>query len=239
MRRFTEIMITLLVVMLVAQPMLAAAGSSTRIIPSGEVTVLENGKAVSQFRSEMPLTRDSLMLSSGNCVVQNQDLQLVAHDKSVFAVKQGAASNWDLTLKTGRVDFALRPTVKSVSYEIPSQTVQASLSKGSVGPNGLARGFIVVSDSGAELTMQEGSLEVSTSEGSQIAKPGQSIILTAATTDKKDETKKGAYVATGGAGGISGGAIAAGVAGLAAVGGIAGGIAASSGGGSTTTVSPF
>jgi hypothetical protein len=87
--------------------MLALAASPARLIPAGTVSVLENGKEVNRFKSEMPMPQGLTMAVNGKCIIQSQSLQLVAQDEAVFALTE-AESRYDLTVKSGRVDFAMR-----------------------------------------------------------------------------------------------------------------------------------
>lgn len=240
MRRFCAMLTLLSVAALAPQPILAGAASSARMIPAGAVTVLKDGKPVSRFRSEMPLSEGSLLITSGNCVVQSQALQLLAYDKALFGLKQGN-SQTDLTVKMGRVDFALRQNVKSISFHTPAETIRASITSGSLGADGLVRGSIVVSDKGTELSVQQGSLKVASSKGAHLAEPGKSLVLAQSKVTPEDEAMAAAAIggtaaggataaagSTAGASGLSTGAAAAGVAGIAA------GAAASGSGGSTS-----
>jgi len=115
MKAICKSLIAILVTLLVFQPVFSWAGLGARVIPQGKVSVLADGKELSPIQSEMPLPEESLMLCKGSCLVQTQNIQLVAQDRAVFALTEGKA-RWDLTVKSGEVDFAMRTGAKPISF---------------------------------------------------------------------------------------------------------------------------
>lgn len=180
MKGFGRFLVLLLAALLVAQPMLAVAGSPVRIIPTGNVSVLDNGKEVNRFKSEMPLPEGTLMVCNGNCLVQSRNLQLVAQDQAVFALAE-AKDRWDLTVKDGRIDFAMGADAKSVAFHTPQDLVRTERVIVPASGNGLVRGYVQVSDQGTQLSVQEGTLQVSGNKGVQTIEAGKSITLAQAT----------------------------------------------------------
>jgi hypothetical protein len=176
MKKGLWLVLIVLVGLVAVQPIPAFAGSSARLIPTGQVSLMSGDKEVSQFRSEMPLPQGLLMVSSGNCLVQTQGLQLIAHDKAVFGLSEGG-DRWNLTVKTGRVDFAMRSEVKPVTFQTPHDLIRTERVIISASSAGLVRGFIVVTENGTELSMEDGALQVVSGKGSELVKPGQSIVL--------------------------------------------------------------
>lgn len=232
-----------LAALFVAQPMLALAASPARLIPAGTVSVLENGKEVNRFKSEMPMPQGLTMAVNGKCIIQSQSLQLVAQDEAVFALTE-AESRYDLTVKSGRVDFAMRSEAKPVSFHTPHDLIRAERAIVPAGGNGLVRGFITVTKDGTELSVQEGALQVVSSDGTQLIEPGHSIVLAQArmggtTTTKGTETAgKPALTSGTGMGTLSSSAMVAGGVGLALVGTGAGFAATSGSDDDKTPVSP-
>ena len=226
MKKFCKSFVVVLAALLVAQPMLAAAASSARIIPTGNVSLLADGKEMSQFRSEMPLPQGALMACNGNALVQTQNLQLVAVDKTVFALAE-SQKQWDLTVKSGQVDFAISAQAKPMAFHTPHDSIQAEQAIVPAGSDGLVRGSLSVAENGTELTIQEGALQVMTSEGQQLVQAGHSVVLAQAKVGNAGKvaaagtaaTAAGAGVAAAGGSGISsttalaaGGVVAAGIA---------------------------
>jgi hypothetical protein len=255
MKGTSQSLIAILVALLVCQPVLSWAGPGARVIPQGKVSVLSDGKEVGQFQSEMPLPEGSMMLCRGSCLVQTQNIQLIAQDLSVFALTEGKA-HWDLTVKSGQVDFAMRTGAKPISFHTPYDSVQVGRAIVPASSSAMVRGSIAVSDTQAILAIHEGALEVMDAQGTQLVQPGQSILLAQTqmttpqqTKEKEDQDKKKAAAATTGgaaaAGASEGGAfglsnttliaIGVGVAAAIAV-GVAVGV--SGGGGSDSTPAP-
>ncbi len=176
MRKICEMLVLLMVAVMIGHPMAAFAGSSPRLIPNGAVSVLADGKEVDQFRSEMPMPQGTMMACSGSCIIQSQSLQLVARDKAVFALTE-ESSRWDLTVKTGRVDFAMRSEAKPVSFNTPHDTIRTKQVIVPASSGGLVRGFVSVTEKGTELSVQEGALQVVDHRGTQLVQPGHSLLL--------------------------------------------------------------
>ena len=194
MKRFSRTLVLILAMLMVLQPVLSMAGTGARVIPQGKVSLLEEGKEVTQFQSEMPLPEGTMMLCNGNCLVQTQSLQLVAQDRAVFALAEGKA-RWDLTVKSGQVDFALRPDAKPISFHTPLDTIQAERAIVPASTGAMVRGSIKVTETESVLSVQEGVLQVMSPDGTQLVQPGQGMRLAAA------PATTGATASVAGAGG--------------------------------------
>ena len=71
MKRISRTLVLVLAMLMVLQPVLSLAGTGARVIPQGKVSILEEGKEVTQFQSELPLPEGTMMLCNGNCVGAN------------------------------------------------------------------------------------------------------------------------------------------------------------------------
>lgn len=180
MNYITRVLMVILAMVFVFQPVLSLAGTGARVIPHGKVSLLEEGKEASQFQSEMPLPEGMLMLCNGNCVVQTPNLQLVAHDQAVFALAEGKG-RWDLTVKTGQLDFAIRPESKPISFHTPHDSLQTDGAIMSASGGAMVRGSLLVTEKESTLTMHEGTLQVMSADGALLAEPGQGLRLAQAT----------------------------------------------------------
>lgn len=201
--------------LMIVQPIPVSAESLLRLIPTGTVNLMEDGKTVGSFRSEMPLPQGMLIASKGSCIVQSQSLQLVAHDEALFALAEGS-TRWDLTVKTGRVDFSMRPEVKPVTFHTPHDAIQTERVIIPAGSGSLVRGYLSVTDEGTELNVEKGALQVMTRDGSQLVQPGHSIVLAQAVIVPLRETQPAA-VTTGGTGDSNMAAWVVGSVGVAAI----------------------
>ncbi len=203
-----------------------------RLIPDGTVELIADGKTVSKFKSEVPLPDGLLMVAEGNCVVQTGGIQLMARDKSVFALSEGA-QHWDLTIKQGHVDFALRANAKPVTFTTPHKTIDSQQAIVPASGNGLVRGYVEVTEKETQFIVTEGSPRAVSSSAPQATQQGQGITLAQATGGMGGKPPGG----SGGNSGIPTEAwIAGGVAGAGLVTAIA--VAASQGGGGKEE-SPF
>ena len=179
MKCISRTMVFILATLLIVQPVFSWAGTGARVIPQGKVSILEEGKEATQFQSELPLPEGTLMLCNGNCLVQTQSLQLVAQDQAVFALAEGKAQ-WDLTVKSGQVDFAMRPDGKPISFHTPLDTIQMERAIMPASGTGMVRGSVVVSKTDSNLVVREGTLQVMGPDGTMLVQPGQAIRLVAA-----------------------------------------------------------
>jgi len=197
MNYITRFLMIVLVMVFVFQPVLSLAGTGARVIPHGKVSLLQEGQEASQFQSEMPLPEGMLMLCNGNCVVQTPNLQLVARDQAVFALTEGKG-RWDLTVKAGQLDFAIRPEAKPISFHTPHDSLQTDGAIMSASGGAMVRGSLLVTEKESTLTMHEGTLQVMSADGALLAEPGQGLRLAQAAPKAVATTAK-----TGSAGGYS------------------------------------
>jgi hypothetical protein len=181
MKIVSRTMITVLAALLVIQPMLSWAGQGARVIPEGKVSLLADGKEINQFQSEMPLSEGSMMLCNGRCLVQTPNIQMVAQDQAVFALAEGK-TYWDLTVKSGQVDFSMRADAKPISFHTPLDTIQTAQALVPASSTGMVKGSIKVTEKESVLNIQEGALQVMAPDGTQLVQSGQAVRLAAAGT---------------------------------------------------------
>lgn len=166
----------LAVLLMVGQPVWAASGTPVQLVPFGKVTLLENGKPAQQFKSAMPLPQGLMLMSSGKSLLQANGLQLMAHDKAVFALQQGS-KHWNLSIKSGRIDFALRPNAEPITFHTPNDLLQTRQAVVSASSNGLIKGYVEVAGGHTKLAVAQGALRVTSSHGSQVVQNGHTLVL--------------------------------------------------------------
>ncbi len=176
MKRRNELVVLVVAALFIVQPVLTMAASPVRVIPAGKVSVLSDGKEVSQFKSEMPLPQGSMMACDGKCLVQTQGLQLVARDKAVFALSE-TQSRWDLAVKTGEIDFAIGVNAKQIAFHTAHDLIQVQEAIIPASSEGLVRGTIVVTESQTRMTVTQGALRVVGHDGEQLVQSGQIFTL--------------------------------------------------------------
>jgi hypothetical protein len=190
MKGISKTLIAILATLMVVQPVLSWGGGSAHVIPEGNVSLLADGKEVNNFRSEMPLSEGTMMLCNGKCLVQTQNIQLVAQDQAVFALTE-SAGRWDLTVKSGQVDFGMRNGAKPMAFHTPHDTIQAERAILPASSAAMVRGSIMVTEKETAMTVQEGALQVMSQDGTQLVQPGQTLRLAQAQmTPAQAQTKK-------------------------------------------------
>lgn len=218
-----------------------AEGVNARLIPTGSVELLADGKTVNTFKSEVPLPDGLLLVADGACLVQTGGIQLVARDKTVFAVVE-SAGRWNLTIKQGHVDFALRADAKPVTFITPHKTIDSRRAVVPASDAGPVRGYVEVTAQDTRFVVTDGSLPTSGTGAAALAPPGQGIVPAQAT---------GGVAAVGGSAGAVGSdggtflglstpqLVVGGVATAGIITGVTVAATSSSGGERTRQVSPF
>ncbi len=182
---------------LMVYPLMATAGSMTRMIPQQRVCVLENGKQINQFNSEMPMPKGQLLMSKGPCLIQSNDMQLMAQDQSIFALTE-KSGNKELLVKKGRIDFSLPAGNDLMSINTPRDSVQIKRTITTAETsNNLVKGYVVVNKGKALIGIHQGKIEMVSQNGySKQISSGQTFTLAQAeleggTTDAAEETTQG------------------------------------------------
>ena len=172
-----KLMALVVATLFVGLPTLSTAGKPmVRMIPMGKVSLLSNGKEVRQFKSEVPLPDGLLMVGEGQCVIQSSGLQLVVQKDAIFALEE-QTNHWNLSIKQGRIDFALRADAKPVTFRTPHDVIQTQQATVDANSDGLIKGFVLVTKDETQLGMLEGTLRASGSGGSRIVGAGKGISL--------------------------------------------------------------
>ena len=210
---FRKCIASLAVVTLLAQPLAAAPLSHPRLFPEKSVSLLETGTTVD---SEMPAPAGVLMACNGQCFIEADGVQLMGADKTVFAVHE-ESDRFSVMVQEGTVDFALSAETKPVEFTTPFDSINAKPYMLPASSDSVARGTLQVTKERAVLTMTQGSLELTNSDGQKLIHAGNSIVLAQATvagggaaaakTAGASFSAAGALVGGGGAA-IIGGAVA-------------------------------
>ncbi|GAG49846.1 unnamed protein product, partial [marine sediment metagenome] len=64
----------------------ATAGFAARIIPTGKVSIIKDGKVIGEFSQEAPFPEGSLLRCEEKCAVKLDDVYMVAEPDTVFSV---------------------------------------------------------------------------------------------------------------------------------------------------------
>ena len=199
----------------------ATAGFAARIIPTGKVSIIKDGKVIGEFSQEAPLPEGALLRCEAKCAIQLDDVYMVAEPGTVFSISP-MADRHDVLVQQGTVYYSLKESSRPLHFDTPAgnaSTGDLTMTEGEL------RGYVRVVGNETEIgVIGGGSMTVATGSGEMTVTSGKKVTMTLADSGKTAN-------AAGGQDGMSQNTkIALGVVGAAVV--IGGGIAlASSGGG--------
>lgn len=171
MLKFHKIAMLLASTLLIAQPLFA--GSGPMLVPQGSVKLLESGAVVDK---EMPAPAGMMMACNGQCYIEANGLQLMGADKTVFAVHEDA-SRFSVMVQKGNVEFSLSAAAKPVEFKTPFDTLDARPYMVPASSDSVIRGNLQVTDDKAVLTLSQGTLELTNSDGQRLLHAGNAIVL--------------------------------------------------------------
>jgi len=198
-----------------------SAGFAARIVPTGTVSIIKDGKVVGQFSQEAPLPEGALLRCEAQCAVQLDDVYMVAEPNTVFSISP-MADRHDVLVQKGTIYYSLNESSRPLHFDTPAgnaTTGDLTMTEGEL------RGYVRVAGNETEIgVIGGGSMTVATGSEEVPVTSGKKVTMTLADSGKTAN-------AAGGQDGMSRNTkIALGVIGAAVV---AGGIYAisSSGGG--------
>jgi hypothetical protein len=100
------------------------------------------------------------LVCSGECLVQGDKFQLLAHDKAEFSLAK-SNNEWVLTVKSGAVEFSMR-TEARLAFVTPKDTYEVTKA---IAHNGWVRGRVDVTAAGVRLATADGVLYLASSSG--------------------------------------------------------------------------
>lgn len=206
MYKFRKMSAVLIAATLLSQPLFA--GSTPRLVPQGSVKLVESGIVMDQ---EMPAPAGTLMACNGQCYIEANGLQLMGADKTVFAVKENA-DNYSVMVQKGSLDFALGANAKPVAFTTPFDTLDVKPYAIQTGTDAVVRGNLQVTEERAQLTLTQGSLELTGADGQKLIHAGNTIVLAQANTVGGAASTAMSQISTTTivAGGLAAGAVTAG-----------------------------
>jgi hypothetical protein len=213
----------------------AANGGLARIIPSGKVSIIKEGKVVGQFSNEAPLPEGALLKCEGKCSVKLDDAYLVVEGDTVFSITS-TADRHELFVHDGTVYYSLSESSRPLHFVTragDASTGNLKLADSEV------RGYVRAFGNKTEIgVIGGGTIMIQTASGEMAVTPGKQVTIAAAGT----ETPGAAAAESGGltrnqkiALGAAGAAILAGGAIAFAV---SGGSSGGSGGGGGSPAAP-
>jgi hypothetical protein len=207
----------------------AADAGSARIIPSGKVSIIKDGKVVGEFSNEAPLPEGALLKCEGKCSVKLDDTYLVVESDTVFSVTP-MADRHELFVHEGTVYYSLSESSRPLHFV----TRAGDATTGDLNSaDNEVRGYVRVTGNKTEIgVIGGGTMMIQTASGEMAVTPGKQITIAATglATSGAAATETGGLtqnqkIALGVAGAavLAGGAIAFAVSGGSSSGGGSGG----------------
>lgn len=171
----------------------ATASFAARIIPTGKVSIIKDGKVVGEFSQEAPLPEGSLLRCEAKCAVQLDDVYMVVEPGTVFSVTP-MADRHELLVQEGTVYYSATESTRPIEFNTPAGN--ATTRKLTLTDSEL-RGYVRVSGNTTELgVIGGGTMMVETESGEMAITSGKQVTMTLTDPAKS-------VAATGGEEGLS------------------------------------
>ena len=97
-----------------------SAGANTgRVIPTGKVSIIKDGRVVGEFSKETPLPEGSLLRCEAQCTVRLDDVYMVAEPGTEFSVTP-TANHHELYVQKGTVYYSLSESSRPLQFSSPA-----------------------------------------------------------------------------------------------------------------------
>ena len=199
----------------------SARTHSARVIPTGKVFIIKDGKVAGEFSKEAPLPEGSMLRCEDKCAVKLDDTLMVVDPGTEFSVTP-ATGHTELYAKEGTVYYSMNESSSPLQINTPN----GEATTGDITMTGSeVRGYVRVSGNVTDIgVIGGGTMMMETTSGEMVVTPGNAITITAVGS----ETSGAAAQETSGLSRTQKFALGAGAAAALAAGGIA--LAAGGGG---------
>jgi hypothetical protein len=151
---------------------LSATVPSARIIPTGKVSIISEGKVIGEFSKEAPLPEGAKLRCEATCTVKTKDLYVSVEPETTFSIKP-MANGTELAVDQGTAYFSLSKVSSSVEFKSPAgnaSTREISMTGSEI------KGYIRVSGNKMEIGVIEGgSMTLETASGEIAITPGNQV----------------------------------------------------------------
>ena len=173
----------------------SARTNSARVIPTGKVSIIKDGKVVGEFSQEAPLPEGSMLRCEDKCAVKLDDTYMVVDPGTEFSVTP-AAGHTELHVKEGTVYYAMNESSSPLQIDTPNG--EAATGDLTMTDNEV-RGYVRVSENETEIgVIGGGTMMMETESGEMAVTSGHAITTTAvgsetsgASADRAAATKTG------------------------------------------------
>jgi hypothetical protein len=187
-----------------------SAGFAARIVPTGKVSIIKDGKVIGEFSQEAPLPEGALLRCEAKCAIQLDDVYMVAEPDTVFSVSP-MADRHDVLVQKGTVYYSLNESSRPLHFDTPAgnaSTGDLTMTEGEL------RGYVRVVGNeteigvigGGSMTVATGSEEVPVTSGKKVTMTLADSGKTANAAGGQDGMSRNTKIALG----VVGGAIALG-----------------------------
>ena len=153
-------------------------GFAARIVPTGKVSIIKDGKVIGEFTQEAPLPEGALLRCEDKCAVKLDDVYMVAEPGTVFSVSS-TADRHDIMVQEGTVYYSLNESSRPLNFDTPAG---AATTGDYTMTDGELRGYVRVVGNETEIgVIGGGSMTVST--GSEIVPVSSGKKVTMALAD--------------------------------------------------------
>jgi hypothetical protein len=155
----------------------SASTNGARIIPTGKVTIIKDGRVVGEFSKEAPLPEGSLLRCKDKCAVKLDDTYMVVAPGTEFSVTP-RAGHTELYAKEGTVFYAMNESSSPLQINTPNGKVSTG---DLIMTDSEVRGYVRVSGNETEIgVIGGGTMMMETASGEMAVTPGNAITLAAA-----------------------------------------------------------
>jgi hypothetical protein len=192
----------------------ATTGFAARIIPTGNVSIIEDGKVVDQFSQEGPLPEGALLRCEAKCSIKLDDVYMVAEPGTVFSISS-TANQHELLVQKGTVYYSATESTRPIKFNTPAGNATTS---GLNVTDSELRGYVRVSGNetdigvigGGSMMLETDSGEVAITSGKQLTMAltasGTAVAATGGKAEGLSKNQKYALGAVGAGLVIAGGA---------------------------------
>jgi hypothetical protein len=176
----------------------SAGTNGARIIPTGKVAIIKDGRIVGEFSKEAPLLEGSLLRCEDKCAVKLDDTYMVADPGTEFSVIPGAGHT-ELYAKEGTVYYAMNESSSPLQIGTPNGEVTTG---DLIMTDSEVRGYVRVSGNETEIgVIGGGTMMMETASGEMAVTPGNAITIAAAGSEASGAAADG--TAAGETGGLT------------------------------------
>jgi hypothetical protein len=167
----------------------SARTHSARVIPTGKVSIIKDGRVVGEFSQEAPLPEGSLLRCKDKCAVKLDDTYMVVAPGTEFSVTPGAGHT-ELYAKEGTVFYAMNESSSPLQINTPNGEVSTG---DLIMTDSEVRGYVRVSGNETEIgVIGGGTMMMETASGEMAVTPGNAITIAAAGSETSGAAVDGA-----------------------------------------------